>query len=178
MNSYIKKVLSFFLYYSGILQLIFKYTLNKKNIRVINYHCTPLNFQENFIKQLQFYKKYFTNINIDDLNKYITVKDYNLNIFENIKTNLNNIMTELFVISNNLEKDHTKINKELKILNIDIEKEKINNAKLKNTLVNLINKYNSSDIMIDDYKQIYNINYLKNFTVLVGIICTCILLII
>jgi len=100
------------------------------------------------------------------------------NIFENIKTNLNNIMTELFVISNNVEKDNTKINKELKILNIDIEKEKIKNAKLKNTLVNLINKYNSSDIMIDDYKQIYNINYLKNFTVLVGIICTCILLII
>ena len=79
MNSYIKKFVSFLLYYSGILQLIFKYTLNKKNIRVINYHCTPLIFQENFIKQLKFYKKYFTNINIDDLNKYMTVKDYNLN---------------------------------------------------------------------------------------------------
>jgi len=78
MNSYIKKFLAFLLYYTGILQLIFKYTLKNNHIRVINYHCTPLIFQQNFRKQLQFYKKYFTNIKIEDLNKYLNVKDYNL----------------------------------------------------------------------------------------------------
>jgi peptidoglycan/xylan/chitin deacetylase (PgdA/CDA1 family) len=48
-----------------------------KFIRAINYHCIPSIFETQFEKQLQFYKKYFSDVNEDDLNDFLFQKKWN-----------------------------------------------------------------------------------------------------
>jgi hypothetical protein len=72
--------------------------------------------------------------------------------------------------TNNIEKDTESINDRLQKINILIEKEKIKNRQLKRRLGIVEKKYNGSDELISDYKEIYNLDYLKNFALFYGII--------
>ena len=63
-----KIILAYFFYFTGISYLIFKLNNLFWDIRVINYHCTPLQDVLNFEKQLKFYKKHYNNVNLNDLN--------------------------------------------------------------------------------------------------------------
>ena len=110
-----------------------------------------------FLSQINTLKEKLPSI-LDDFKKYYVF--YNKNpeyseyqqMFENIKGNLQNINSELFMTSNN------------------IEKEKIKNRQLKRRLGIIEKKYNGSDELISDYKEIYNLDYLKNFALFYGII--------
>jgi CCR4-NOT transcriptional regulation complex NOT5 subunit len=112
---------------------------------------------------------------IDDFNKYYVF--YNKNpeyqeyqqIFENIKGNLQSVNSDLVKISNDIDKNTNTINSELLVLNDKIKKEK----QLKILLDKrdgIVQKYNSSNEMIEDYKEIYNLNYTKNCALFIGII--------
>ena len=67
---------------------------------------------------------------LDDFQKYYVFFNKNpeyseyQQIFQNIKSNLNNINSKLFKISNDVEIHTDKINKKLFVMNILIEKEK------------------------------------------------------
>ena len=55
--------------------------------------------------------------------------------------------------------------------NIDITMgEKMKNSKLKRQLGIVENKYNGSDELISNYKEMYNLDYLNNFALIVGIL--------
>jgi len=128
-----------------------------------------------FLSQINTLKEKLPSI-LDDFKKYYVF--YNKNpeyseyqqMFENIKGNLQNINSELFMSSNNIEKDTETINDRLQKINTLIAKEKMKNRQLKRRLGIVEKKYNGSDELISDYKEIYNLDYLKNFALFYGII--------
>ena len=95
--------------------------------------------------------------------------DYQTN-FLNIRNNVLQTNAELFMETNNIQKDIETINKDLIKINKDIEKNKVTNKKLKVQLQDVDNREDSSKQMIDDYKEMYNLQYLSNFNTLFGIV--------
>lgn len=134
-----------------------------------------------FLSQINTLKEKLPSI-LDDFKKYYIF--YNKNpeyneyqqIFESIKGNLQNINSELFMTTNNIEKGTEDINSKLQIINKLIAKEKIKNRKLKRQLGIVEKKYNGSDELISDYKEMYNLDYLNNFALLMGILTLGVLL--
>ena len=130
---------------------------------------------KNFLSQINTLKEKLPSI-LDDFKKYYVF--YNKNpeyneyqqMFENIKSNLQNMNSELFMTSNNIEKDTENINNRLQKINALIAKEKIKNKKLKKKLVYIEKQYNCYDELISDYKDIYNLDYLTNFALFFGVI--------
>jgi len=113
---------------------------------------------------------------LDDFIKYYIF--YNKNpeyseyqqMFENIKGNLQKINSKLFMTSNNIDKGIEDINDKLQKIDALIAKEKIKNRMLKRQLGIIEKKYNGSDELISDYKEIYNLYYLNNFALFYGVI--------
>ena len=128
-----------------------------------------------FLSKINTLKEKLPSI-LDDFKKYYVF--YNKNpeydeyqqMFENIKSNLQNLNSELFMTSNNIEKDTENINDRLQKLNALIAKEKIKNRQLKRKLGIVEKEYNGSDELISDYKEIYNLGYLTNFALFYGVV--------
>lgn len=128
-----------------------------------------------FLSQINTLKEKLPSI-LEDFVKYYIF--YNKNpeyneyqqMFDNIKGNLQNINSELFMTSNNVDKSTETINDRLQKINISITKEKIKNKQLKRKLGIVEKKYNGSDELISDYKEIYNLDYLNNFALFCGVI--------
>ena len=128
-----------------------------------------------FLSKINILKEKLPSI-LDDFKKYYIF--YNKNpeyteyqqMFENIKSNLQSINSDLFMTSNNIEKDTENINDRLQKINILIRKEKMKNQQLKKKLGIVEKKYNGSDELISDYKEMYNLDYLNNFALLFGVI--------
>jgi hypothetical protein len=150
-----------------------------------------MDLQENMMDDLPKPQVFLSQINtlkeklpaiLDDFKKYYIF--YNKNpeyneyqqIFESIKGNLQNINSELFMTTNNIEKGTEDINSKLQIINKLITKEKIKNRKLKRQLGIVEKKYNGSDELISDYKEMYNLDYLNNFALFMGILTLGIIL--
>lgn len=91
-------------------------------------------------------------------------------MFENLKGNLNNINSELFALSNNVELSIEEINKKLLVLNILIEKEKKKNKELKFKLGIAEHKNNAASELIYDYKDMYESEYLRNWALFLSIL--------
>jgi len=144
-----------------------------------------MDLQENMMDDLPKPQVFLSQINtlkeklpaiLDDFKKYYIF--YNKNpeyneyqqMFESIKGNLQNINSELFMTTNNIEKGTEDINSKLQTINDLIRKEKIKNRKLKRQLGIVEKKYNGSDELISDYKEMYNLDYLNNFALLMGIV--------
>ena len=122
------------------------------------------NIKNSFFSALADFQKYYV-----FYNKNPEYSEYQ-QMFENIKGNLQNINSDLFMTSNNVEKDTENINDRLQKINALIAKEKMKNKQLKKKLGIVEKKYNGSDELISDYKEIYNLDYLTNFALFFGII--------
>ena len=57
-------------------------------------------------------------------------------------------------------------------INIDITNAKKNNDKLKFDLGEIDTDINGSDELIENYKYLYNRNYIKNISMVIGVICS------
>lgn len=123
---------------------------------------------EIFTKKLNSLTEQLPSI-LDDYNKYYVLynknPDYNeyQQSFGRIQGNLNQLNSELFMLSNNVQKNTDEINKLLNDLNQDISIEKNKNADLKKQLVNVESDKNATSEMIINYKQMYNNGYLRNW---------------
>jgi ASC-1-like (ASCH) protein len=84
-------------------------------------------------------------------------------MFENIKTNINKINSDLFVLSNNVSSNTDELNKQLIILNALIVREKQRNRELKRKLGIVEHKSNAADEMITNFREIYESEYLRNW---------------
>jgi len=130
---------------------------------------------EQFSQQLETLKQQTPAI-LDDFEKYYVF--YNMiptnneyqQMFENIKKNLDSINTKMFILSNDVESETDKINKKLISLDSLIKKEKVKNKELKIKLGVIQEKETSADIMINNYKEMYDISYLKNWALFLSII--------
>lgn len=89
-------------------------------------------------------------------------------MFENIKSNLTNISSKLFSLSNEVQGNIDKINITFSEQDdlIKIEKEK--NSKLKSKLGIIEDKSNASFELISNYKDIYNSHYLRNWGIILS----------
>lgn len=96
-------------------------------------------------------------------------------IYESCKFNLESSNAKLFVINNNIELNTQELNKNLLDYNAKITQLKNENGKNTIKLSNLENKYLGSEEMIQNYQQMYDIQYFKNFSLLVGIVFSGIL---
>lgn len=90
--------------------------------------------------------------------------------YMNIKNNIERLNKELLDLENNIGDNQIELNKRMEQLNLMIQEERKKNKILKIKLGMTENKYNSSEEMINDYVEMYNIDYLKNFSMLVGIL--------
>ena len=117
---------------------------------------------------------------LDDFNKYFVL--YNKtpnypeyeNMFNNIKQNLNGLSSSLFMVSNNVDANIDNINKVFKSLDVLINRERKRNRELKRKLGIVETEANSSKEMINDYNQMYDEDYVRNWglflsTIVVGV---------
>lgn len=129
------------------------------------------------IEVLQTLQEQMPNI-LDDFKKYFILynKDPNYpeyqSMFENVKQQLNKLSSTLFMTSNEVDLNTDKINKKFFELNVLIKKEKKVNQILKRKLGIIEQKGNSSDEMIDNFNEIYDMGYLRNWGLLLSILIT------
>lgn len=133
-----------------------------KNPGVLKNKLKTLNEQLPAI--LADFKKYYV-----FFNKNPEYPEYQ-NHFENIKGNLTKISSDLFVVSNDVDSSTQDINKKLFALNVLIQQEKERNRKLKIKLGIVEHKSNASIELISDYKQIYDVEYLRNWALFFSIL--------
>lgn len=113
---------------------------------------------------------------VDDFEKYYVFYHKNpeyteyQNMFDNIETNLKKVHTQQTDITNEIRNGTNFINSRFKELDKQIEREKQQNKMLRKKLGMVEAKYDGSHEMIEDYKEVYNMYYMKNFGVLVGIL--------
>ena len=119
---------------------------------------------------------------LDDFNKYFVF--YNMNpqisenqqMYENIKNNIQDLYTSLLTISTDVDKNVNQINNDYQELNKLIEILKERNAGLKQKLGIVEDTYDGSDTMISNYKDMYNLQYLKNFSLGLGLVFSLVLI--
>jgi DNA repair exonuclease SbcCD ATPase subunit len=83
--------------------------------------------------------------------------------YANIISNINQVQSKLFSTSNDVQVSIDEITKKLVEINVLISNEREKNRELKRKLGHVEHKNNSAYEMIDNYKQMYNINYLRNW---------------
>jgi hypothetical protein len=120
--------------------------------------------QEKLPPILDDFKKYYV-----FFNKNPTYSEYQT-IYANLQGNINSTANELSSISKDVITNLQSIGDALLKMNNFIEIEKNKNSKLKSIESKINNKYNGSKIMIEEYKQIYTEDYIKNILIFVGII--------
>jgi DNA repair ATPase RecN len=91
-------------------------------------------------------------------------------LFENIKSNLNKINSQLFTIGNDVQVETNKLSKSMIKLDELIQNDKKTNTTFKNKLKTLKEKNSSADELIYDYNTLYDIKYLKNWAMFLNII--------
>ncbi len=132
------------------------------------------NMEENLIKPEQFNEKLeilngSVKLLLDEFLKlYIITKMHPANQeyqqqYANMKSGLNQIQSKLFTSSNDVQINIDKINKLMIKFDIEIKKEKEKNKELKRKLGIVENKTNAASEMINDYTQIYDERYLRNW---------------
>lgn len=137
-----------------------------------NYNFTP---PEKYIEKLDTLTSQLPHI-MEDFQKYYVF--YNKNpenneykrMFENIKGNIHSLNSQLFTTTNEVQSNTEKINKVLLVLNHGIKKEKEKNKELRRKLGLLENENNTTDEMISNYNQMYDIKYLHNWGLFLSII--------
>ncbi len=100
----------------------------------------------------------------------------NQQMYDNIKNNIQELFTSLLRITKDVDKNVNQINNEYQELNKLIELLKQRNSILKQKLGIVEDTYDGSDTMISNYKDMYNLQYLKNFSLGLGLVFSLVLI--
>lgn len=129
---------------------------------------------ENFMEPAMFHEK-INEMNgsigllLDEFKKiYILSKTHPANQeyqqqYTNMTSGINNVQSKFFLISNDVQKNIDTLNKSLFALDIQIKREREKNKELKRKIGIVENKSNAASEMINDYAQIYDERYLRNW---------------
>ena len=128
------------------------------------------NINEQFFSALDDFKKYYVYYN-----KNPEVTEFQ-NYYANSKGQLQSLSKELVTTTNNINKSIESLDTEMSSNAIQLEREKKRNKELTKLVFNLENTQNGSEILIDDTKVNYNIQYYKNWELIAGILVTGIML--
>jgi hypothetical protein len=148
------------------------YNMYQQNEQILN---TNFENPQKYVEKVITLQQQMRHI-LDDFIKYFilynkdpTYPEYQT-MFENIKSNLNSLSSSLFMVSNDIDVNIDNINKLYASLDVLIKKERKKNRELKRKLGIIESKTNSSNEMIDDYSEIYDIDYLRNWALFLSII--------
>ena len=122
------------------------------------------------LSALDEFKKYYVYYN-----KNPEVTEFQ-NYYANSKGQLQSLSKELVTTTNNINKSIESLDAEMSSNAIQLEREKKTNKELTKLVFNLENTQNGSEILIDDTKVNYNIQYYKNWELIAGILVTGIML--
>ena len=130
---------------------------NKFNEKIINVKSSFLSALDDFTKYYVYY------------NKNPEVNEFQ-NFFANSKGQLQGLNSEIFSVTNTIQKNIQDLDTEMQVMSHKLKDEKDVNGELL-TLINRIRTtQNGSEIMIDDAKDEYNIQYYKNWELFIGIL--------
>jgi hypothetical protein len=129
----------------------------------------PIDFKEQidslkqpYIGNLDTFKEYYV------LTKQFPNDETYTRFYENSRNNLQKGMSELFVISNAIQKEIENIKNKTTNLDTNIKNEQERNKELNNKLKGREGDVNGAQTLIDDYNKMYVIQYVSNVTMLVG----------
>ena len=128
------------------------------------------NINSAFFSALDDFKKYYVYYNknpeVDEFQSYYT----------NSKGQLQSISKELFMLTNDIDKNIEILDNDMSAMSVKLADEKKLNEEITALLKNLKNTQSGSEVLIDDSKREYNMQYYKNVEILIGIIIVCSLL--
>ena len=137
---------------------------------------------QTLIKQAKQFNEQINNIKsqffsaLDDFTKYYVYYNKNpevnefQNYYANSKGQLQTMSKDLFLTTNNIDKNIQDLDNEMLQISIKLENEKKLNKEMSELINNLQNTQNGSEILIDDSKTKYNIQYYKNVEIFIGIL--------
>jgi hypothetical protein len=117
-----------------------------------------------FFSALDDFKKYYVYFN-----KNPEVNEFQ-NYYANSKGQLQTMSKELFLTTNNIHQNIEELDEQMSSISVKLEEEEKLYKKLMELLQNFDNTHNGSEILIDDSKEKYNIQYYKNVELFIGII--------
>lgn len=138
--------------------------------------------KQEFIEEANQFNEKINTINaqffsaLDDFKKYYVYYNKNpevtefQNYYANSKGQLQSLSKELVTTTNNINKSIKSLDAEMSSNAIQLEREKKTNTELTKLVFNLENTQNGSEILIDDSKTNYNIQYYKNWELIAGIL--------
>ena len=138
--------------------------------------------KQEFIEEANQFNEKINTINaqffsaLDDFKKYYVYYNKNpevtefQNYYANSKGQLQSLSKELVTTTNNINKSIKSLDAEMSSNAIQLEREKKTNTELTKLVFNLENTQNVSEILIDDSKTNYNIQYYKNWELIAGIL--------
>jgi hypothetical protein len=92
--------------------------------------------------------------------------------YQDMTSNINQLQSKLFSVSNDIQVNINDINKKLLELDGLIRIERDKNRELRKKLGMVEHKNNSASEMIDNYREIYDIKYLRNWALFLStVIC-------
>ena len=117
-----------------------------------------------FFSALDDFKKYYVYYNknpeVDEFQNYYT----------NSKSQLQTMSRDLFLTTNNVDKNIEILDSEMSSIGVKLENEKKLNGELMKVLSSLENTHNGSEILIDNSKDTYNRQYYYNWEIFIGIL--------
>ena len=122
------------------------------------------NKKASFFSALDEFKKYYVYYN-----KNPEVNEYQ-NFFNTSITQLQGLNSDIFLITNNIQKKIQDLNIEMKAVSNNLNNEKELNSELLSLINNIQTTEDGSSIMIGDAKEEYNRQYYKNWELFIGII--------
>lgn len=128
-----------------------------------DYNSKIQTLKDQFYPILKDYKQAFVNTN-----KYPNVGEYQT-IYASSKTNLDSALTGIFSTRTSIETNLETLKNKLLDLDKKITYEKSLNTKLNKQYGQLSGNNNSSDVMLDDSKNLYQTQYVANVTLFIGI---------
>jgi midasin (ATPase involved in ribosome maturation) len=122
------------------------------------------NIKTQFFSALDDFKKYYVYFN-----KNPEVNEFQ-NFYANSKGQLQTMSRQLFLTSNNIDKMIEELDQRVSSVSVKLEEEEELYKKLMELTQNLDNTQDGSQILIDDSKKKYNIQYYKNVEMFIGIL--------
>ena len=123
-----------------------------------------------FFSALDDFKKYYVYYN-----KNPEVNEFQ-NYYINSKSQLQGMSSDLFLTSNNIDKNIELLDQKMSAISVQLNDEKKLNKEMMELISKLENTQNGSEILIDDSKNTYNNQYWKNWEIFAGIVIVSILL--
>ena len=117
-----------------------------------------------FFSALDDFKKYYVYYN-----KNPEVNEFQ-NYYVNSKGQLQNMSRDLFLTTNNIDKNIEALDKQMSAISVQLDDEKKLNKEMMELIANLENTQNGSEVLIDDSKEKYNQQWTRNLEIFLGIV--------